>query len=335
MDKILEVKDLNVKFHTINGTVNALNNVSFDIGRKEVIGFVGESGCGKSVTTRALMRILEKNAEMSGSIKLRDGEQILDISSYKRNAPELRKIRGGKISMIFQEPMSSLCPVYTVGNQIMEAIRLHDDVTKDEARERAVSYLASVGISRPEKLVDDYPYQLSGGMRQRVMIAMALSCQPLLLIADEPTTALDVTVSAQILKLLEDLKEKNDMSMMMINHNMGIIAETCDRVCVMYLGRIIEKAPVEELFKNPQHPYTIDLLGSIPKLTMKKGEKLASIKGSVPDPLNIPAGCAYHNRCKYCKKGLCDTVFPESKEIAPGHYACCHLIGGKGGESVG
>lgn len=332
---ILEVRDLSVKFHTINGTVNALNGVNFDIGHQEALGFVGESGCGKSVTTRAVMRILEKNSEMSGSIKFYDNDEVIDISSYKSKAPELRKIRGGKISMIFQEPMSSLCPVYTVGNQIAEAIRLHSDLTKKEARELAVKHLASVGISRPEKLVDDYPYQLSGGMRQRVMIAMALSCNPSLLIADEPTTALDVTVSAQILKLLEDLREKNHMSIMMINHNMGIIAETCDRICVMYLGRIIETASGEELFANPQHPYTKDLLGSIPKLSMKKGEKLAHIKGYVPDPLNIPKGCAYHNRCRYCMKGVCDLELPPQMEIAPGHYAACHMIGGKGGEAVG
>ncbi len=328
MSKILEVRDLSVKFHTINGTVNALNGVNFDIHRKEAIGFVGESGCGKSVTTRALMRILEKNSTMEGSIKFFDEGKTIDISSYKSDAEELRQLRGGKIAMIFQEPMSSLCPVYTVGNQIMEAIRLHSNATKQEAREQAIEYLAAVGISRPQKLVDDYPYQLSGGMRQRVMIAMALSCKPTLLIADEPTTALDVTVSAQILKLLEELREKNDMAMMMINHNMGIIAETCDRICVMYLGRIIETCTCEELFNNPQHPYTKDLLASIPKLSMKKGEKLAHIKGAVPDPLNVPKGCAYHNRCRYYKKGICDGAVPNQVEVAPGHFVACHMIGG-------
>lgn len=323
-NKLLEVQNLNVKFKTVNGLVNALNGVTFDIMQNESIGFVGESGCGKSVTARAVMRILEKNSVMEGSIKLHDPSGIIDISGEKNSSDKLRAVRGGKISMIFQEPMSSLCPVYTVGNQIIEAIRLHSDKTKQEAKEIAVEYLASVGISRPAKLIDEYPYQLSGGMRQRVVIAMALSCNPSLLIADEPTTALDVTVSAQILKLLEDLQESRKMSVMMINHNLGIIAQTCSRVFVMYLGRIIETASVAELFDNPKHPYTVDLLNSIPRLDMKKGSKLAHIKGYVPDPLNIPSGCAYHNRCKSYKKGICDSAPPAMTKVGQNHYVVCY-----------
>ncbi|MBQ3078705.1 MAG: ABC transporter ATP-binding protein [Clostridia bacterium] len=326
-EKLLEVRDLSVKFKTVNGLVNALNGVSFDILRNESVGFVGESGCGKSVTARAVMRILEKNSVMTGDVKLFTDNQEIMISAYKQKDDKLRSIRGGKISMIFQEPMSSLCPVYTVGNQLIEAIRLHSDKTKKEAREIAIEYLANVGISRPSKLIDEYPYQLSGGMRQRVVIAMALSCNPELLIADEPTTALDVTVSAQILKLLEELREKHNMSVMMINHNLGVIAQTCSRVFVMYLGRIVEAASVDEIFDHPMHPYTIDLLNSIPRLNMARGGKLARIRGYVPDPLNIPKGCAYHNRCRSCVKGTCDECIPEMVEVRPGHYVACSCAG--------
>lgn len=323
-ENLLEVRDLSVKFKTVNGLVNALNGVSFDIRRNESVGFVGESGCGKSVTARAVMRILEKNSVMAGSVKLNSDGQELMLSEYKAKDARLRNVRGGKISMIFQEPMSSLCPVYTVGNQLIEAIRLHSDKSKAEARETAIEYLTNVGISRPAKLLDEYPYQLSGGMRQRVVIAMALSSNPELLIADEPTTALDVTVSAQILKLLEEMREKQKMSVMMINHNLGVIAQTCDRVFVMYLGRIVEAATVDELFDNPMHPYTIDLLNSIPRLNMEKGSKLARIRGYVPDPLNIPKGCAYHNRCRYCVNGVCTDAVPEMTEVTQGHFvACC------------
>lgn len=325
MDKLLEVRNLAVGFKTINGYVHALSGVDFDIGKRESVGFVGESGCGKSVTARAIMRILEKNAVLSGSIRLNNGDKTIDITSYKANARELRKIRGGRIAMIFQEPMSALCPVYTVGNQLMEAILLHSNATKIEARERAIEHLASVGISRPAKCVDEYPWELSGGMRQRVVIAMALSCSPDLLIADEPTTALDVTVSAQILRLLEDLQEKSDMAVMMINHNLGVIAQTCSRVNVMYLGRIVESADRETFFSSPAHPYAADLLRSIPKLSMKRGERLAHIRGYVPDPFNIPKGCAYHNRCSRCIKGLCDQFLPSFHEISAGHYVSCHL----------
>lgn len=320
---LLEVRDLNVHFKTVNGTVKALNGVDFDIMRNESVGFVGESGCGKSVTARAVLRILEKNSVLNGKITLHSGGQAIALSEYPRNDQKLRSVRGGKISMIFQEPMSSLCPVYTVGNQLVEAIRLHSNKTRAEARETAIEYLASVGISRPAKLIDEYPYQLSGGMRQRVLIAMALSCNPELLIADEPTTALDVTVASQILKLLDDLRVKQKMSIMMINHNLGIIAQTCSRVFVMYLGRIVESATVDELFDHPAHPYTIDLLNSIPRLNMAKGTKLARIKGHVPDPLNIPRGCAYHNRCSNSRQGICTEKVPEMTEVASGHFVAC------------
>lgn len=322
-EKLLEVKDLIVRFKTASGTVNALNGVSFDIMKNESVGIVGESGCGKSVTARAIMRILERNSVMKGSIKLYSDNGYTDISTLPAASVEMRKVRGGKIAMVFQEPMSSLCPVYTVGNQIIEAIRLHRDVDKIQAREIAIDYLRRVGISRPEKLMDEYPYQLSGGMRQRVVIAMAVSCNPSLLIADEPTTALDVTVSAQILNLLNDLQQSQNMAVMMINHSLGIVAQSCTRVMVMYLGMIIESATVTELFANPKHPYTIDLLNSIPKLTLSKGSRLAHIKGHVPDPFNIPSGCTYHTRCRFYKKSLCNVQIPVLTEMDTGHYVQC------------
>ena len=326
MDNILlSVKNLCVQFKSSEGLLNVLNGVSFDIARNESVGFVGESGCGKSVTARAIMRILDTNAALGGKILLHsDQAESFDITSYKSTDKKLQKMRGGRIAMIFQEPMSSLCPVYTVGNQIVEAIRLHSHHTKKEARELAIENLSQVGISRPSQIVDSYPHQLSGGMRQRVVIAMALSCQPDLLIADEPTTALDVTISAQIILLLDELQKKMNLSIMMINHNMGVIAKTCSRVFVMYLGRIVESAPVELLFASPKHPYTIDLLGSIPSITMKRSSKLTHIKGHVPDLLNIPPGCTYHNRCSHYEKGICDTTVPEMITIDNAHSVSCH-----------
>lgn len=323
-EKLLEVKDLRVAFKTASGTVNALNGVSFDILKNESVGIVGESGCGKSVTARAIMRILEKNSVMEGSIRLYADNELTDISTLSSGSEEMRKVRGGKIAMIFQEPMSALCPVYTIGNQINEAIRLHRDVSKTESSEIAIDYLRRVGISRPEKLMNEYPYQLSGGMRQRVVIAMAVSCNPALLIADEPTTALDVTVSAQILALLNELQQSQNMAVMMINHSLGIVAQSCTRVMVMYLGMIFESASVDELFAHPMHPYTIDLLHSIPKLTLSKGSRLAHIKGHVPDPFNIPTGCSYHTRCRFYKKGLCNERIPPMIEVGTGHYVQCY-----------
>ncbi len=322
-EKLLEVKDLRVAFNTASGTVNALNGVSFDIMKNESVGIVGESGCGKSVTARAIMRILEKNSVMTGSVTLYSDNGMAEISALPTESEEMRKVRGGKIAMVFQEPMSSLCPVYTVGNQLNEAIRLHRDVDKAQSSEIAIDYLRRVGISRPEKLMNDYPYQLSGGMRQRVVIAMAVSCTPSLLIADEPTTALDVTVSAQILALLRDLQESQDMAVIMINHNLGIVAQSCTRVMVMYLGMVIETASVDELFSNPKHPYTVDLLNSIPRLNLDKGSSLAHIKGHVPDPFNIPKGCTYHTRCKFSKKGLCDAQMPAVSQVDDGHFVQC------------
>jgi peptide/nickel transport system ATP-binding protein len=323
-DVLLEVRDLRVAFNTASGMVKALNGVSFDIMENESVGIVGESGCGKSVTARAIMRILEKNSVMKGSIRLNTGGEVTDISALPNESEEMRKVRGGLIAMIFQEPMSSLCPVYTVGNQINEAIRLHRDVDKKQATEIAIDYLRKVGISRPDKLINEYPYQLSGGMRQRVVIAMAISCNPSLLIADEPTTALDVTVSAQILALLRDLQQSQDMAIMMINHSLGIVAQSCTRVMVMYLGMIIESASVEELFSNPKHPYTVDLLNSIPKLNLSKDSRLAHIKGHVPDPFNIPKGCTYHTRCRFSKKGLCDQQIPDVYQVGDQHFAQCY-----------
>jgi peptide/nickel transport system ATP-binding protein len=320
---LLEVKDLRVAFNTASGTVNALNGVSFDIMKNESVGIVGESGCGKSVTARAIMRILEKNSAMTGSVTLYSDNGVVEISAISSESKKMRQIRGGKIAMVFQEPMSSLCPVYTIGNQLTEAIRLHRNTGKNESREIAIAYLSRVGISRPEKLMNDYPYQLSGGMRQRVVIAMAVSSNPSLLIADEPTTALDVTVSAQILALLQELQQSQDMAVMMINHNLGIVAQSCTRVMVMYLGTIIESASVDELFSNPKHPYTVDLLNSIPKLDLDKGSRLSHIKGHVPDPSNIPKGCPYHTRCSFSKEGLCDKQTPSVNQVNSDHIVQC------------
>jgi len=329
-DKLLEVKDLKTYFFLDEGTVKALDGVSFSIDKKKTLGVVGESGCGKSVTALSILRVLgSKGKIVDGSIKLYGEEYgpegYVDLSQLDPHGDEIRAIRGKDIAMIFQEPMTSFSPVYTVGNQIIEAILLHQDVSQKEARELAIEMLRKVGISRPEERVDEYPYQLSGGMRQRAMIAMALSCHPKLLIADEPTTALDVTIQAQILDLMRDLQEEFGMSIMMITHNLGVVAEISEDVVVMYLGRIVESAPVDELFHNPLHPYTQALLKSIPKVGKKAKGRLETIKGVVPDAYNIPPGCSFHQRCPEFKTGLCNRITPDLTETAPGHKVACLL----------
>lgn len=328
-DDVIRVEDLKVTFYTDIGVVRALNGVSFNIPRGRVLGVVGESGCGKSITGLSIMQLVHSAAKTEGGRIMfrefsdRDAINILDL---ERNSPEMRAIRGNNISMIFQEPMSSLNPCYTVGNQIEEAIRLHQTEDDNEARRRAIDILDKVGMPNPERIASSYPHELSGGMRQRAMIAMALSCNPTLLIADEPTTALDVTTEANILDLMRGLQSEIGTSIMFITHNMGVVAQMCDEVAVMYLGRVVERATVDDIFYDPKHPYTIALLQSIPRLGRTKG-RLASIEGSVPDPYSQVTGCPFHPRCPAFIEGVCDVTVPDETIIdaAKGHTVRCHL----------
>ncbi len=316
-EKLIDVKNLATYFHTEEGTVKAVDGVSFEIYPGETLGVVGESGCGKSVTSLSIMRLIE-----SPPGKIETGEIIFDNKDLtKSTQKEMRKIRGNDISMIFQEPMTSLNPVYTVGDQIMEAILIHKDVNKKQARQESIDMLTKVGIPLPEQRVDEYPHQLSGGMRQRVMIAMALSCDPQLLIADEPTTALDVTIQAQILELMNGLKDQFGMAIMMITHDLGVIAEVSDRVAVMYAGKIVEYTDVETLYANPKHPYTWGLMHSIPHIE-KDVDRLQAIPGSVPNPLDFPQGCKYNTRCPFATD-KCREVEPEIEEIEESHQVAC------------
>lgn len=328
-DDVVRVEDLKVNFYTQLGVVRALNGVSFNIPRGKVLGIVGESGCGKSITGMSIMQLVASVGKTEGGKILFNesaGGNPINILDYERNSPEMRKIRGNNISMIFQEPMSSLNPCYTISNQIEEAIRLHQTNDKDESRKRAIDVLTKVGMPNPVRIADSYPHELSGGMRQRAMIAMALSCNPTLLIADEPTTALDVTTEASILDLMRELQSEIGTSIMFITHNMGVVAQMCDEVAVMYLGRVVERASVDDIFYEPRHPYTIALLQSIPRLGRTKGI-LASIEGSVPDPYSRVNGCPFHPRCPVAIKGVCDTILPEETivDAANGHTVRCHL----------
>ncbi|KPI50506.1 peptide ABC transporter ATPase [Clostridioides difficile] len=315
---LIEIKDLKVYFHTDKGIVKSVNGVSFNINEGETIGIVGESGCGKSVTAMSLMKLLPTSKIEGGEI-IFQGKDIL-----KMNENELMGIRGNEISMIFQEPMTSLNPAFTVGNQIIEGIMLHQDLSKEEAKKKVIDMIKLVEIPRAEEIYNSYPHELSGGMRQRIMIAMALSCNPKLLIADEPTTALDVTIQAQVLDIMKNIKEKLNTSIMMITHDLGVIAEMCDKVIVMYAGKIIEVAEVVELFKNPKHPYTIGLLKSKPTLGENKEKRLYSIPGQVPNPIGIPDSCYFSDRCeKVCDK--CRTQIPPLTELNNGHSVACWL----------
>lgn len=301
--QVLEVNNLQTKFRTDNGEITVIDGVSFHIQKGETLGVVGESGCGKSVTSLSVMGLLPNIAKITGGEIRLKGENLLG-----RSAEELRKIRGKEMAMIFQEPMTSLNPVFTIGSQIMELVQNHTSMNKKEAKRHAIDMLKLVGIPRAEQIVDEYPHQLSGGMRQRVMIAMAMSCNPDVLIADEPTTALDVTIQAQILDLMRDLQKEREMTIMLITHDLGVVAEMCDRVVVMYAGQVVEEAPVESLFERPKHPYTIGLLGSMPNLEEDK-EYLSSIGGTVPSPGSMPTGCRFADRC--------ERVMPECRKEAP------------------
>jgi oligopeptide/dipeptide ABC transporter ATP-binding protein len=319
-DVLLEVKHLQTFFYTDEGTSRAVDDMDLTIRKGRTLGVIGESGCGKSVTALSVLRLVSSppGQIISGQI-LFEGEDLL-----QKSASEMRDIRGNDISMIFQEPMTSLNPVYTIGNQIMEAIILHQGLDKAEARRKAIEVLGFVGISSPARHVDSYPHQLSGGMRQRAMIAMALSCRPKLLIADEPTTALDVTIQAQILRLINELKEQTGMSVMMITHDLGVIAQVADDVVVAYAGKGVEYADVETIFERPAHPYTQALHHSIPHLAENTKRKLEVIRGTVPNPLHFPSGCRFHPRCIHARD-VCATDEPALEDIAPDHKVRCFM----------
>jgi peptide/nickel transport system ATP-binding protein len=331
-EPLIEVQDVKVYFYLDEGTVRAVEGVSFDIARGRTLGVVGESGCGKSVTSQAIMQIVPPPGKIvEGQVffhRYRDdgSSERIEITKLDPRGPEIRSIRGNEIAKIFQEPMTSLSPVHTIGNQIMEAIILHQEADKDAARDRAIEMLDHVGLPQPDQRIDYYPHQLSGGMRQRAMIAMALSCTPSLLIADEPTTALDVTTEAQILELMKGLQSEFGMAIMFITHNLGVIAEMADDVVVMYLGKEVELATVDDTFYNPYHPYTRDLLRSIPRIGRKVYGRLHTITGSVPDPYNVPPGCPYHPRCRDFIEDKCDQpVDIPFFDVGPGHKARCWL----------
>ncbi len=322
MEELLRVEDLKTYFLTYEGTIKAVDGVSFTINKGETLGLVGESGCGKSVTALSIMRLVQSPpGKIVGGKIFFEGKNLLDLSEK-----EMRKIRGCKISMIFQEPMTSLDPMFTIGSEIMEVLKLHQNLKKDEAKKKAIESLYKVRFPDPEKRIDDYPHELSGGMRQRVMIAMALSCNPALLIADEPTTALDVTIQSQILKLIDDLRKEFNTSVLLITHDLGVIAKTCDNVALMYAGYIVEYTDVYTFFREPLHPYAKGLMKSIPRLDSEI-KKLEIIKGLVPNLLDLPPGCPFHPRCDFCFE-LCTKKMPELINVGKNHLVRCHLVGG-------
>lgn len=315
-EKLLDIKDLSVEYHSNDKVVKAVSNLNLSVEKGETLGFVGETGAGKTTTALSILRILpELPSRITGGEIWYNGENLL-LKSQK----EMRQIRGREIAMIFQDPMTSLDPVATVGKQIEEMIGLHEKLSKKELRAKATKMLELVGI-KPER-IDDYPHQFSGGMKQRVVIAMALSCNPNLLIADEPTTALDVTIQAQVLELMKDLKKQYQMSMIMITHDLGIVAEICDRMAIMYAGNIVEYGTVQQVYENFEHPYTQALFDSIPSLDEEQGE-LKVIAGMTPDPTNLPSGCPFHPRCPYAEP-KCSTEAPQLREAEPGHMVRCH-----------
>lgn len=325
-EPLLSVRDLRTWFETDRGPARAVDGVSFDVRRGETLGIVGESGCGKSVTSLSIMRLIPSppGRILPGSkILFRSGGRVEDL--VQASEERMRSVRGNEIAMIFQEPMTALNPVFTIGRQIVEAIRLHRGAEREEARQRAIELLEMVGIPDPDERIDTYPHQLSGGMRQRVVIAMALACDPALLIADEPTTALDVTIQAQILELLNRLQRELEMSVILITHDLGVVAETCDRMAVMYGGQICESGPVEELFADPKHPYTEGLLRSIPK-PGERARRLTVIPGTVPSPADWPKGCRFHPRCTHAWQACTDDPVPEF-ETGPQRNSRCLLVG--------
>jgi len=331
---LLEVKHLKTHFHTDRGKVTAVNDVSFTMNKGEIVGIVGESGCGKSVMSQSIMRLLDHTDAISY-----EGQVIFDEQDlFKLSPAQMRAIRGEEISIIFQDPLTSLNPVYTIGNQLEEVIRLHQKKTKKEARQKAIDMLRLTGIPAPEQRVREYPHQLSGGMQQRVMIAMALACEPKLLIADEPTTALDVTIQAKILDLIAELNSELGMGVLFITHDLGVVAEICTSVKVMYMGQIVEEARTEQLFRKPLHPYTQGLIKSIPKLDGSRYEKLHVIEGTVPSLANIPQGCSFSERCPFADE-KCRSQQPPAERAEASHLVKCwhykEISSLKGGEAVG
>jgi oligopeptide/dipeptide ABC transporter ATP-binding protein len=348
---LVQIQDLRVEFDVRAGIVKAVDGVSFDIYRGQTLGVIGESGCGKSITARAILQMIPKpgriaNGQVLYHRRAKGSTQtdIINISKLDPDGQTIREIRGGEIGMIFQEPMSSLTPVYTagahideavslhhltpslkVGDQMSEGIQAHKKITKQESREIAIAMLHRVGIPKPEQRVDSYPHQLSGGQRQRVMIAIALSCGPAMLIADEPTTALDVSIEAQILDIMRDMQENENMAIMFITHNLGVIAEMAKEIVVMYMGKQVERASTVDVFYEPKHPYTKALLQSIPKVGRKSSARLASIEGMVPDPFNLPTGCVFHPRCPSFMPGKCDKIAPTWKQLVGDQWVSCLL----------
>jgi len=340
---VLRVKDLHTYFYTVLGVSKALNGVSFEIPQGKTMGVVGESGCGKSVTALSIMRLVPRPGKIiKGEITLyrrpkgsgANSKQVeeVNLTTIDPMSPLMRSIRGDELAMIFQEPMTSLNPSYTVGDQIMEAILLHQHVDKDEAEKRAVSILDRVGMAGAKGVIKRYPHELSGGMRQRAMIAMALSCTPSVLFADEPTTALDVTTEAQILDLMKEIQQQINSTIVFITHNLGVVAQMCDTVAVMYLGRVVEQAPVDDIFYNPKHPYTMALLSSIPHAGSHKKERLRPIRGVVPDPYSSIKGCPFHPRCNFFKPNVCNQAMPGITPMGPDHMVRCFLYSDAVGE---
>lgn len=336
MEPLLRVEDLKAHFFMDEGTVKAVDGVSFDVYPGKVVGIVGESGCGKSVTMKAILQILEPTARIvSGKVTLRSRvnsqdpnspEELVELTKLHPNSKKMRKIRGAEIALIPQEPMAAFSPVHTVGDQIIETIRLHQDVSKQRARQIAIDVFHAVGISMPEQRIDSYSWELSGGLRQRAIIAMALSCNPRLLIADEPTTAIDVTTQAQILKLLRSLQAERQTSIIFITHDLGVIAQMADEVVVMYLGMVMEKGPVGQIFANAHHPYTQALLRSIPSVQSAPRVKLPTIAGSIAHPFNRPNGCPFHPRCMHFMRGACEAEQPPLTRVGENHFASCFLF---------
>jgi peptide/nickel transport system ATP-binding protein len=329
---LLSVRDLKTYFSQDEGTVKAVDGVSFDLYPGATLGIVGESGCGKSVTARSILGIVDRPGRIiGGEVRFRrptaagTAGAMIDLAKLAPNSSEMRAIRGAEIALIFQEPMSSFSPVHTVGSQILEAIMLHQQMSRPQAREKTIEILRRVGVSSPEQRIDQLSNQLSGGLRQRAMIAMALSCHPALLIADEPTTALDVTTQSQILELLRHLQREDGMAIMLITHDLGVVAEMATDVAVMYLGRVVEQATVDQIFHSPRHPYTQALLRSIPRMRSRSRERLRPIEGAVPHPYDRPTGCPFHPRCPEFMAGRCDKEEPTLRPVADKHAVSCFL----------
>ena len=323
---LLQVENLQTHFYSREGTLHAVDGVNFELEQGQTLGIAGESGCGKSVTAQSILRIVPENGDIvDGRILFHQkGKSVVDLVKLNPKSEQMRNIRGGEISMIFQEPMTSFSPVHTIGNQVMEVITLHQKTTKEEARNKALEILKRVGMPKPDQTIDSYTFNLSGGMRQRAMIAMALSCQPSLLIADEPTTAVDVTIQAVILKLIKQLQRDLHMALIMITHDLAVIAEIADRVLIMYLGEGVENGSVRDIFHNPKHPYTQGLLNSIPKFHGSK-ERIEPIRGFVPSPYEMPSGCPFHPRCEHFMEDTCAKNKPSQYAVGEKHFAQCFL----------